>query len=325
MMPLSVAQETADALTDGRPVVLLETAVLTCGLPRQPWQVDHGPLPSGVAADEPLHLATMQAMCQAIRAEGAVPAITAVLDGQPRLGIDSDDLNRLASDTAAGKASTATLALHLRPGAAAGTTVSGTLRLASALDVMGLPMPRIFATGGIGGVHQGWPDAPDISADLGEIARVPIGVVCAGPKSIIDASATCEFLEALGVPVIGFGVDRIPGFQSIEARGAPEIPLLDRPDDVAAVLRAHWSFPTAGGVLITQPPPFHVAMDPDALAAVAADAEEAVQVQGPARTPALLSHMASVTSGATLIANIELLISNAALAGRLARACVATS
>jgi len=315
---LQISEEVSQALASAAPVVLLETAVLTCGLPRSPWLPEYGDAPEGLQTNVPLNLATVRAMANAVTAAGCVPAITAILHGTPRIGLSDAELDGLASDAEAGKASSATIAHAIASGMSAGTTVSGTLRLAAAASAEGLPHPRVFATGGIGGVHTGWPGRFDISADLAAIARTPTCVVCSGPKSVIDDVTTMEALESLGVPVIGLNIDVLPGFQSLQS--AHHVPITAATDvgSVASIARTHWSLPQSGGLLACNPPPTTSAMCKNEVCALATEAEAAVTQQGPARTPALLSHMASASAGRTLLANVDLLRSNAAAAASIA-------
>ena len=310
-----VLPEVGEALAAGKAVVLLETAVLTCGLPRTPWQAQHGPRPDHLDAGDAVHLGTVRAMERAIGAAGAVPAVSAILHGTARIGLTQQELEALAADESAGKASTATMAVPMAGGGSAGTTVSGTLRLAAAVEG---PAPCVFATGGIGGVHTGWPANVDVSADLGELARARVCTVCAGPKSIIDATATSEVLESLGVPVLGLGVDRMPGFQSPAAGDAPAVTRVESAARAAAVAAAHWRLPGAGGLLVVQPPPPAHAIDADVLRGIAAEAEAETTATGPARTPALLDAMARCSGGDTLRCNVDLLVSNAHAAADIA-------
>ena len=318
---LRVHPEIAEALHASSPVVLLETAVLTCGLPATPWDAAHGPCPAELDPAAPLHHGTVLAMAAAIRKQGAVPAVTAIIAGVPRIGLTDEELAVLADLSACGrtaKASTATMATAMAGGESAGTTVSGTLRLAGVVAAQGMPLPHVFATGGIGGIHTGWPAKMDVSADLGELARQQVCVVCAGPKSIIDGGRTVELLESLGVPVLGLGIDRLPGFQSPPADDAPMVTRVDSPSEAAKIAAAHWRLPGSGGVLLTQSPPAHSAMAPQLVSQLAAEAEIAVTATGPARTPALLSAMAARSGGGTLRSNIDLLVSNAAVAAMVA-------
>jgi pseudouridine-5'-phosphate glycosidase len=256
-----------------------------------------------------------------IRKQGAVPAVTAIISGVPRIGLTGDELNELADLSACGhtaKASTATMATAMASGESAGTTVSGTLRLAGAVAAQGIPLPNVFATGGIGGIHTGWPVELDVSADLGELARQQVCVVCAGPKSIIDGGRTVELLESLGVPVLGLRIDRLPGFQSPPTDDSPMLTRVDSPSEAAKIAAAHWMLPGSGGVLLTQSPPAHSAMTAQLVAQLAAEAQATVTMTGPARTPALLSSMAACSGGDTLRSNIDLLVSNAATAAMVA-------
>jgi pseudouridine-5'-phosphate glycosidase len=318
---LRVHPEIADALHAKSPVVLLETAVLTCGLPTTSWDAAHGACPAELDPSAPLHHGTALAMAAVIRKQGAIPAVTAIISGVPRVGLTDDELAELADLSACGhtaKASTATMAAAMAGGKSAGTTVSGTLRLAGAVAAQGIPLPHVFATGGIGGIHTGWPAELDVSADLGELARQQVCVVCAGPKSIIDSGRTMELLESLGVPVLGLGIDRLPGFQSLPTDDSPMVTRVDSPSEAAKIAAAHWMIPGSGGVLLTQSPPAHSALAPQLVSQLAAEAEAAVTVTGPARTPALLSTMATRSGGSTLRSNIDLLVSNAAAAAIVA-------
>lgn len=322
---LHVHEEVSAALREHRGVVLLETAVLTCGLPRDIWQAAHGQCPAAIGTSLPVHLATMQGMMAAVRETGCVPAVTAMLGGVPRMGLSDSDLDALARDRGAAKASLATMAAVAATGGSAGTTVSGTLRLAAAVKGCDLPQPAVFATGGIGGVHTGWPARVDVSADLGELARQQVCVVSAGAKSIIDAQATSELLEAMGVPVLGYRIDRMPGFQCPPSESSPGVLRVDTHSEADAIAHAHWSLPGSGGLLLCQSPPAETAMLSADVHAAAAEAERMVEAEGPARTPALLDAMATLTGGATLRANIDLLLANARLAGELAAVMAARS
>ncbi|MCH2142311.1 MAG: pseudouridine-5'-phosphate glycosidase [Phycisphaerales bacterium] len=315
---MHVHPEVAEALQDQKPVVLLETAVLTHGLPRLPWQTAFGDAPNGIDSALPVHLATMQCMEQAVRGRGAVPAITAVIAGVPHLGISPSELEALAENATTQKASASTLGQAIASHAYAGTTVSGTLRIAAAITDG--PVPRVFATGGIGGVHFGWNNTPDISADLGEMTRHEICVVCAGAKSIIDPVATMETLETLGIPVLGLKTDRLPRFQAAGDLQCPRISQVESVHQAASIATAHWSLPGGAGVLLMQAPPSAVAMSLQDVEQAVQMAESSVCATGQERTPALLQAMAESTSGASLRVNIALLESNASTAADLALA-----
>lgn len=315
---MRVQQDVRNALLDGRPVVLLETAVLTHGLPQEPWPATFGAPPAGIDHSLSIHVATMRAMDKAVRDGGATPAITAIIDGIPHIGLNDVQLDTLASDATATKAAAATIGQAIAMGSSAGTTVSGTLRLAAAVEASGLPMPRVFATGGIGGVHFGWQQCPDISADLGELSRQQVCLVCAGAKSIIDPVATTEALETLGIPVLGLGTNRLPRFQAPGDASCPPVTEVASGQDIAAIAAAHWTLPGSGGLLIVQPPPASEAMTLKAVEQAVEHAEDQVTETGQARTPALLGAMATMTAGATLRANIALLVANAMAAAGLA-------
>ncbi len=296
-----VRPEVAAALGAGRPVVALESTLIAHGLP---W---------------PLNLETARAAEAAVRAEGAVPATIAVCRGRPAVGLDGAELEHLARASGVRKASRRDLAAAVVRGEWAATTVAATMALAHRAGV------RVFATGGIGGVHPqpaGQPGrALDVSADLYELARTPVAVVCAGAKSILDLPATLEVLETLGVPVIGYRTDEFPAFY-LTGSGQPVGARAESPEDAAALLRAHWELGGAGAVL-AQPPPAEAALAPDvfAEALVRAEGEAAeARVCGPALTPFLLHRLALATGGRTLQVNQALIVANARLAARVAGA-----
>jgi pseudouridine-5'-phosphate glycosidase len=301
---LDVRPEVAAALEAGRPVVALESTLIAHGLP---W---------------PLNLETARAAEAAVRAEGAVPASVAVCRGRPTVGLDGAELEHLARGTGVRKASRRDLATAVARGEWAATTVAATMALAHAAGV------RVFATGGIGGVHpppagQG-ARALDVSADLYELARTPVAVVCAGAKSILDLPATLEVLETLGVPVLGYRTDEFPAFY-LTTSGQPVSARVDAPDEAAALLRAHWGLGGAG-VVLAQPLPAETALAPDAFGDALGRAEgEAAEARvcGPALTPFLLHRLALATGGRTLQANQALVLANARLAARVAAALAA--
>ncbi len=316
MTAVTLHPEVAEALDQGRPVVALETAVLTCGLPRSTWQADHGDCPEGIDPASPLHLATSRLLADTVRTAGAVPATCAIVDGQPMVGLDDATLEHLAM-AAPAKAAPESTALHCAAGTSAGTTVGGTLMLLRQAASIAPPV-RWFATGGIGGVHRNWQDHLDVSADLGMLARTPVGVVCAGAKSILDVHATAEALQTLGVPVLGMDTTRMPAFLSTGADDAPPVTSTEHP---AAIAQAHWTM-GGGGVLCVQDPPIEAALDRTDASTWADAAEAGVRTTGPMRTPDLLQAMATISKGATLQANIAVLVANARSAAALARSAV---
>lgn len=294
---LDVRPDIAEALRAGRAVVALESTLITHGLPY------------------PLNAETAAAAEAAVREGGAVPATVAVWQGRPTIGLGAAEIEHLAQAPGVRKASTRDLGAAMAQGAHAATTVAATMRLAHLAGI------RVFATGGIGGVHPAGPDAeaPDVSADLFELARTPVAVVCAGAKSILALPATLEVLETLGVPVVGYGTDEFPAFY-LATSGRPAGARVDSPREAAALLRAHWGLGGAG-VVLAQPLPPRSALDPAELAAALARAEERARgegVGGAARTPFLLARLAELTGGRTLEANRVLVVANAGLAARIA-------
>jgi pseudouridine-5'-phosphate glycosidase len=292
--PLEIAAEVAAALRSGRPVVALESTLIAHGLP---W---------------PVGLETAREAEAAVCEEGAIPATIAVWHGQPTVGLDAQQLERLATGGAR-KASRRDLAAAVSQGASAATTVAATMFLAHRAGI------RVFATGGIGGVHRH--SAWDVSADLDELARTPVAVVCSGAKSILDLPATLEVLETRGVPVVGFATETFPAFY-LRSSGLPLNTCVSTPKEAAALIAAHWDLGGAG-VVVAQPLPEEVALDPEELASALDEAETLAQqkgVRGPALTPFLLARLAELTGGRTVRANRALIVANARLAARIAAA-----
>ena len=321
---LIVHPEVRDALADHRPVVLLESAVTTCGLPRSAWHWADGDAIRGIAPawqlDQPVNLELARVMSATVRAGGSVPATVAIMNGHWHVGLDPDDLESLALDETAGKASISTAAGALVGGGCSGTTVSAALTAANLVRQSTGSAPQVMATGGIGGVHRGWAQRPDVSADLGVIARTPVVVVSAGVKSIVDVPATGEWLETLGVPVLGLGTDVLPCFIAGVDRRAPGIRRVSSEAEAAELIRAHWDgVDNRGGVMLTVPLEGDLVLAGDLVEEANRAAEDAAStVDGPDRTPYLLSHLAEATGGRSLVANIALLVRNAAVASALA-------
>jgi pseudouridine-5'-phosphate glycosidase len=290
-----VRPEVCAALREDRPIVALESTVIAQGLP---W---------------PLNLETARAVEAAVRAEGAVPATIAVWRGRATVGLADAELEELAQSKEVLKASRRDLAAAVAQGRTAATTVAATMFLAHRAGI------RLFATGGIGGVHRGPDHEWDVSADLMELARTPVAVVCAGAKSILDLPRTLEVLETQGVPVVGYGTDEFPAFY-LRSSGEPVSARVDSPAEAAALLDAHWRL-YGGGVVLAQPLPAQVALAPTELESALVRAEEqarAAGIRGKALTPFLLARLAELTEGRTLRANQALLIANARLAARVA-------
>ncbi len=293
---LTVSDEVRAAVAAGRPVVALESTLIAHGLP---W---------------PVNLETARASEAAVRAGGAVPATIAVLHGAPTVGLSDAQLEDLARAPGVRKASRRDLAAAVALKQHAATTVSATMALAHAAGV------RVFATGGIGGAHR---DAEpfDISADLTELARTPVLVVCAGAKSILHLPRTLEILETLGVPVVGYRTDCFPAFYVRDH--APPLPVSARVDsarDAAALFTAHVRM-SGGGAVLAQPCPAEVAVPAADFDRWLHDAERdarAANVTGAKVTPFLLSRLAELSGGRTLTANRALIVANARLAAEVA-------
>lgn len=293
--PVTPSEEVREALARGGAVVALETSVLSQGLP----------VPRNAEAAE--------RMSSAIRGSGAVPAWIGVVSGEVRVGLSEPELARFCDPEGIAKVARRDLPMAIAGRGLGATTVSTTIWAAHEAGI------AVGATGGIGGVHPG---SGDVSADLLELARTPVLLVCAGPKSIVDPIATAERLEELGVSVVGYGVDRLPFFL---AREAP-VELdhrVDTPAEAAAVARAQRGLEVRSAVLLCNPVPEAHALDADEVAAAvrrALDRSERAGVRGKAVTPFLLSALAEETGGASLEANLALLGSNAGLAGEVAAA-----
>jgi pseudouridine-5'-phosphate glycosidase len=304
---LVVEAEIAEALRAGRPIVALESTLISHGLPY------------------PANVEVARASEAAVRAAGAIPATIAIRDGHFLVGLSDADLETLASAPSGTvrKAARPSLAVALETGGWAATTVSATMIAAHAAGI------RVFATGGIGGVHRGalaaggdsaHPPTLDISSDLEELARTPMAVVCAGPKAILDVPATLEYLETRGVPVVAVGQDELPGFyaRTLGVHAPASVP------DVAAAARlveTHLGLGSGGAILICVPVPPTDALPGDiATEAIerAIDEADAAAMAGPALTPWLLARIGELTDGASIRANTALIVNNAAVAGALA-------
>ena len=296
---LLISEEVQAALDAGRAVVALESSLIAQGLP------------------PPHNLETALAAEAAVRAAGAIPATTALENGRLVVGAGLDLLERLADpEREVAKAGSRDLGPLLAGGRLASTTVSATMRLA---HLSGIAM---FATGGIGGVHRDASSSFDVSSDIDELAATPIAVVSSGAKSILDVPATLEMLETRRVPVIGYGVDELPGFYSIDS-GLRVPHRVDGPEAAAAAIGAHRALPGAGGILIVQPAPAELALDAAEVEAwIGAGLRDAAAtgVRGGAVTPHLLGFLARASGGHTLAVNIGLIVNNAGTAGAIASA-----
>ena len=297
---MKLTSELADGLSRGRAVVALESTLICHGIPKPD---------NGVLAVE------MEAR---VRKEGALPATMAVIGGAVRVGVEPDDMQALAKADNVAKCSTRDLPLAVAGGGLGATTVASTIYLAARHGI------KVMATGGLGGVHLNGEVSLDVSADLYELQRSPVAVICAGVKSILDQERTMEKLETLGVPVIGYRCRRLPAFYTADSD--IDIPAVGDLGALVAVIKAHAALGMPGGLVIAVPPPAPYALArsevDDLVEAARADAESG-GIHGPAQTPFMLRHMAEASQGRTVILNRHLAADNASLAGRLAAALAA--
>lgn len=289
-----VKSEVADALAAGQPVVALESTLISHGLAY------------------PANLEIARELEKIVRSEGAVPATTAILDGKPRIGLEDADVERLARGANVRKMSRRDIPVVAAFRLDGATTVAATMYLAHKAGI------RVFATGGIGGVHRGHPF--DISADLPELAQTPVIVVCAGAKSFLDLPLTLEWLETHGVTVLGYGTDEFPAFYS-RASGLPVDARVDTPEDVARVWFAKQEMGLTGGLLVAVPVPADaefVALEAELAVEAALAAVDAQGITGKAVTPFVLAEVARRTEGRSVRANLALLQNNARMAAHIA-------
>jgi pseudouridine-5'-phosphate glycosidase len=296
-MAARVDREVADALAHGSAVVALESTIISHGLPR------------------PDNLDVARKVEAVVRAEGAVPATIGMVGGEVRIGLDDDALHALASGDDVAKVSERDVAIVAARGGDGATTVAATAHLAHRAGI------RVFATGGLGGVHRDAATTFDESADLGVLGRTGITVVCAGVKSILDTGATLERLESLGVAVVGMGTDRFPGFYLADS-GFPVDARVDSEAEVAAIMRAREDLGTdRAALVVANPLPVDEQVDPalhDRLLGEGLSAAAASGVRGKAVTPFLLDHFHRHSGGESLRANVSIILRNAALAARIA-------
>jgi len=291
---IQISVEVTRALNMGAPIVALESTVITHGLP------------------QPQNLELARNMEKQVRDANAIPATIAILDGKIRLGLSDEELVRLSESESTLKVSHRDFATAIVKKVNGGTTVAGTM-LASHMSGV-----KVFATGGIGGVHK--ESSFDISTDLKALAETPMVVVCAGAKAILDLPATIEYLETMGVPVIGYKTDEFPAFYSRES-GLKVSARLDSPQEIAEFAKAHWSLGLRSAVLVTNPVPEAESIPKSEMEPIIAKASvEAMEkeIHGQALTPFLLGRISELTKGKSLKANLALLLNNARLAGEIA-------
>lgn len=299
---LDLAPEVVHALNTGLPVVALESTIISHGMPY------------------PKNVATAMQVEAEVRAQGAVPATIAIVNGRLKAGLSAQDIESLGrSGREVVKVSRRDIPFIVAAGKTGATTVASTMIIAAMAGI------RIFATGGIGGVHRGAEHSFDISADLQELANTPVAVVCAGAKSILDLRLTLEYLETHGVPVVGYQTDSLPAFFTRES-GFPVDYRMDTSVEIANVLHAKWSMGLKGGMVIANPIPEAFAMPPALIDQAIEQALRDAQVQkigGKESTPFLLARVCELTGGDSLAANIQLVLSNAGLAAAIGADLVA--
>lgn len=294
---LDVQEDVRAALAVGEPVVALESTIISHGFPY------------------PDNLQLARQVEETVRAAGAMPATVGLVDGRIVVGLDEAQIERFAQDREAVKVSRRNLAATLAAGRLGATTVAGTMLCAHHAGI------RVFATGGIGGVHRGAATTMDISADLTELARTPVCVVCAGAKSILDLPLTLEYLETQGVPVLGYGADRFPAFYTPDS--GLDVPVrVDTADEAAAVAARHWAL-GGGGLVVAVPIPAVHALDAAYIEGITEQAvAEATRrgIAGSAWTPFVLDQVRERTGGRSVAANVALVLNNARVAATVARA-----
>ena len=294
---LDIAAEVAEALRSGQPVVALESTIISHGMPY------------------PKNVAAASAVEQAIREIGAVPATIAIAGGRLKVGLSADEIERLGElGPKVIKCSRRDLPFVLARKQDGATTVAATMIIAAMAGI------RVFATGGIGGVHRGVAETMDISADLQELARTNVAVVCAGIKSVLDIGRTLEYLETAGVPVVGYQTDTLPAFYS-RSSGFPVDYRVDSAAEAAVAMNTKWAMGLQGGLVVAVPIPEEHALDRDEIDGVINDAIAEMQRQGITgkdTTPFLLASIAERTGGRSLEANIQLVINNARVAAKIA-------
>jgi len=294
---LDIAPEVARALAEGRPVVALESTIISHGMPY------------------PKNVETALLVEKTIRENGAVPATIAVIGGRLKAGLSREEIEYLGkTGRGVAKASRRDLPALVARGTDGATTVATTMIIAHMAGI------RIFATGGIGGVHRGAEITMDISADLEELAQTPVMVVCAGAKSILDLGLTLEYLETKGVPVIGYGTDELPAFYTRQSGFGVDY-RVDSPAELAGLFRAQRELGYKGGMLVTNPSPEQYAMDKaviDAAIEQALAESRAQGIKGKETTPFLLARVVELTGGESLESNIQLVLNNARVAAQTA-------
>ena len=293
---LSITPEIENALKEGKPVVALESTILSHGMPY------------------PENVEFAHKVEEIVRGEGAIPATTAIIDGKLKVGLNSEELEIMCKADGVGKVSRRDVAVYLATGKTGATTVATTMIIAAMAGI------KVFATGGIGGVHRGAQETFDISADLQELAKTPVGVVCAGAKSILDIGLTLEYLETMGVPVLGMGTDDFPAFYCRKSGYKVDFNV-ESPEMAANILHTKWEAGMEGGAVLANPIPQEYELDFDEMEGVINKALAMAKEQGihgKATTPFLLSHIKDLTHGVAFASNVQLAYNNARMASKIA-------
>lgn len=294
---LKISEEVRYALEHGKPVVALESTIISHGMPY------------------PDNVKTALTVEKTVRENGAVPATIAIIKGVPTVGLSEEEIEHLGKEgTKAVKVSRRDIPVVIAKKLDGATTVASTMIFAETAGI------KVFATGGIGGVHRGATETMDISADLEELHQTNVTVVCAGAKSILDLGLTLEYLETKGVPVLGYKTDELPAFFTRKS-GFKVDYRMDSPEEIAAAVKAKDALGLSGGMLVANPVPEEYSMDPDKIEAVISEAVEeakALGISGKKVTPFLLEKIRNVTGGDSLFTNVKLVLNNAALAAKIA-------
>ena len=292
---LSITPEIQEALREGKPVVALESTILSHGMP----------FPENVEFAHKVE--------EIVRGEGAIPATTAIIGGKLKVGLTAEELDLMCKADGVGKVSRRDVAIYLASGETGATTVATTMLIAAMAGI------KVFATGGIGGVHRGAEKTMDISADLQELANTKVAVVCAGAKQILDLGLTLEYLETYGVPVLGYKTDEFPAFYC-KSCGLKLDHRCETPEEIAKIAHTKWDLGLKGGLIIGNPIPDEYALDYDMMEEVIKQAlKEADEagVRGKYITPFLLAHIKDITGGVSFASNLQLAYNNARLASQI--------
>ena len=293
---LEISNEVKVAISQKKPVIALESTIISHGMPY------------------PQNVEMASHVEQIVRDHGTIPGTTAIINGSLKVGLTKEEINFLGQAKEIAKVSRRDIPYIVASGGHGATTVASTMILAALAGI------KVFATGGIGGVHRGATETFDISADLDELARTNVAVVCAGAKSILDLGLTLEYLETKGVPVLGYGTKELPAFYTRKS-GFEVNYQLNTPEEIAKLLHTKWGLGLSGGVVIANPIPVEAEMDAEAVTTAIeqalAEAEE-LGIKGKAATPFLLAKVKELTGGSSLDSNIKLVYNNATLASKIA-------